>query len=106
MYSVTLVTDNPLIPLFNLQIHPKTIDSYTYIVKVKDIYGNNSKKNRSGPGQPKVIVNDFTNEAGKGDVEEFYGHLTSGRPEVCLDAFECESFLSGSDDEDRSCFKT
>ena len=83
-----------------LQIGAKNTDASTYIVKVKDIYGSgNSKKKKSGPARPKVIVNDFTNNACESDVEDFYGNLTPGRPKVCLDAFERRSFSSESDGE-------
>lgn len=51
-------------------------------------------------------MNDFTNGAGEDDVEEFYEHLTTGRPKICLDAFDCESLSSESGDEDCSRFKT
>ena len=47
-----------------------------------------------------MIVNDFTNKACEGDVEDFYGYLTPKRPKVRLNAFEDESPPIEGDDKD------
>lgn len=53
-----------------------------------------------------MIVNDFTNNACEGVVDDFYGYLTPTRPRVRLDVFEDESSPIASDDEDCSLSKT
>jgi hypothetical protein len=71
-------------------------------MSAKEPKGNFAKKNRGGLKLPQAIVNDYTNNACEGDVEDFYGYLTAKRSNVCLNAFEDESTPTASDNEDEA----